>query len=353
MTVPSSIDMSSPQGKKSKVQSLPFPSKLMAILSNKEHEDIIGWMVDGNGFMIHQKKLFETQVIPQYYQKPTKYSSFTRKLSRWGFRRVPGGPLMGMYYHPLFKKDHPQLCKRIHCVPTLSDGVLNPFETSDNNATIYDKKGRAIDLGKNENDDQMQSSLSQYQGMLSASQGMLSNQMTPAFASSSSTTRAQFLDQALRQNMPGVQPQNIMNRVMQGGNAGQSFMSDPSFLLNNGGMNLLQHQNQGPLLQPPLPQTMPMNQSAFNPLDLLGNSRIMPYDMSFNNRRNMPMDLICGDEERRLLQQASSGRAAVSNRIRELDTLLAASRRGTSEQLERHAPQSSHDINRTHPSFMR
>ena len=70
----------------------------MAILSNKEHEEIISWMVDGNGFMIHQKKLFETEVIPHYYQKPTKYSSFTRKLSRWGFRRVPGGPLMVSHF---------------------------------------------------------------------------------------------------------------------------------------------------------------------------------------------------------------------------------------------------------------
>lgn len=330
----------------------------MAILSNKEHEEIIGWMVDGNGFMIHQKKLFETEVIPQYYQKPTKYSSFTRKLSRWGFRRVPGGPLMGMYYHPLFKKDHPQLCKRIHCVPTLSDGVLNPFESSDDNATIYDKKGRAINIGLGvKNDDisnQLQPPFSQYQGsMLSATQGMLPNQYQtpPVFAPSSSnsatnsasmsTTAQLVLDQALRQNMQGGgldvhQQQNLMNRnsARQGGNIGQNFLNDPSFLLNGDRMTPLL-QNPGSFLQ--ANQTMQMNQGSFNPLALLsttGNSRIStPYDLSFN-RRNMQMaDVFRSDEERRFLQASQSpGTSRVAERIRELDTLIASTRRESSEQ---------------------
>ena len=112
-------------------------------------------------------------------------------------------------------------------------------------------------------------------------------------------------------------------------------------------------QNQCSLLQPstlPRQTVMPMNQASFNPLGLLSSSRMMPYDVSFD-RRNMQMDMIC-DDEGRLLQasHASPGRAAaVSNRIRELDTLIAASRRGPSEQGERHASQAS----KTHPSFMR
>ena len=37
-------------------------------------------------------------VLPVYF-KQSKYTSFTRKLKRWGFTRVTSGTELGAYYH--------------------------------------------------------------------------------------------------------------------------------------------------------------------------------------------------------------------------------------------------------------
>ena len=44
------------------------------------------------------------------YFKASKFTSFTRKLNRWGFTRVPRGPETGAYFHKLFRRDKPELC---------------------------------------------------------------------------------------------------------------------------------------------------------------------------------------------------------------------------------------------------
>jgi HSF-type DNA-binding len=43
------------------------------------------------------------------YFKATKFTSFTRKLNRWGFNRAPRGPETGAYFHKLFRRDKPDL----------------------------------------------------------------------------------------------------------------------------------------------------------------------------------------------------------------------------------------------------
>jgi HSF-type DNA-binding len=58
--------------------------------------------------MIHKKKLFAKEILPKYF-KATKFTSFTRKLNRWGFNRAPRGPETGAYFHKLFQRDKPEL----------------------------------------------------------------------------------------------------------------------------------------------------------------------------------------------------------------------------------------------------
>eukprot|EP00523_Entomoneis_sp_CCMP467_P011250 CAMPEP_0168741060 /NCGR_PEP_ID=MMETSP0724-20121128/12307_1 /TAXON_ID=265536 /ORGANISM="Amphiprora sp., Strain CCMP467" /LENGTH=422 /DNA_ID=CAMNT_0008788529 /DNA_START=9 /DNA_END=1277 /DNA_ORIENTATION=- len=86
-----------------------FPQKLMDILSDESHSDIISWLPHGTGFTIHKKKTFANEVLPQYF-KAAKFTSFTRKLNRWGFTRVPRGPETGAYFHKMFRRDKPELC---------------------------------------------------------------------------------------------------------------------------------------------------------------------------------------------------------------------------------------------------
>jgi len=89
-----------------------FPQILMDILANGEESDTIAWLPHGRSFIIYKKKKFAQTVLPTYF-KATKFTSFTRKLNRWGFTRVTRGPEMGSYYHKLFLRDEPNLCLRM------------------------------------------------------------------------------------------------------------------------------------------------------------------------------------------------------------------------------------------------
>ena len=53
--------------------------------------------------------------MPLYFRHTSKWTSFTRKLNRWGFDRVSSGPEMGAYYHKFFQRDEPRLCHQMFC----------------------------------------------------------------------------------------------------------------------------------------------------------------------------------------------------------------------------------------------
>eukprot|EP00934_Nitzschia_sp_Nitz4_P004238 Nitzschia sp. Nitz4//scaffold115_size69933//55923//57608//NITZ4_006010-RA/size69933-snap-gene-0.88-mRNA-1//-1//CDS//3329533523//4228//frame0 len=95
---------------------LTFPQQLMEILNrDEEHGDIISWLPHGRGFMIYKKKQFETDVMPKYFNKHSKYTSFTRKLNRWGFVRITRGAEMGAYYNPQFQRGEEKMCAEMTC----------------------------------------------------------------------------------------------------------------------------------------------------------------------------------------------------------------------------------------------
>jgi hypothetical protein len=49
--------------------------------------------------MILDREQFVADILPNYLGKSTKYTSFTRKLSRWKFQRVQCGPEEGAWIH--------------------------------------------------------------------------------------------------------------------------------------------------------------------------------------------------------------------------------------------------------------
>ncbi|EEC50281.1 predicted protein [Phaeodactylum tricornutum CCAP 1055/1] len=114
-------DNNNPEGEEQAPKS--FPQKLMDILSNEDNTEIISWLPHGNGFIINKKKTFANDVLPKYF-KASKFTSFTRKLNRWGFTRVPRGPETGAYFHKLFRRDKPELCLQM----TSNSG--NKYQTS-------------------------------------------------------------------------------------------------------------------------------------------------------------------------------------------------------------------------------
>ncbi|KAL7549642.1 hypothetical protein ACHAWF_012908 [Thalassiosira exigua] len=108
-----------------------FPILLHGIVSDKSTDDCIHWLPCGTRFVISDKKKFAKDVLSRFYgpskSKPgAKYTSFTRRLTRWSFTRVPRGPYLGAYYNENFRRDEPRLASRVrydHSTP-LSAGVL-------------------------------------------------------------------------------------------------------------------------------------------------------------------------------------------------------------------------------------
>ena len=92
-----------------------FPQKLMEILSDERFSEAISWLPHGKAFVIRNRDLFAENVMPQFFSRKAKYSSFTRKLNRWNFVRVSSGPEMGAYYHEYFRRDKPQLAAQMFC----------------------------------------------------------------------------------------------------------------------------------------------------------------------------------------------------------------------------------------------
>jgi hypothetical protein len=60
-----------------------FPQRLMEILSDEQYNESISWLPHGRAFVIKNRKLFGETVMPRYFSRKAKYSSFTRKLNRW------------------------------------------------------------------------------------------------------------------------------------------------------------------------------------------------------------------------------------------------------------------------------
>jgi len=100
-----------------------FPQKLMEIISDRNLSDIISWLPHGHSFVVVRPDIFTAKVLPKYLppidaRSSTKYSSFTRKLNRWGFRQATKGPDSGAFHHPLFRRDNPELCLQMECKKT-------------------------------------------------------------------------------------------------------------------------------------------------------------------------------------------------------------------------------------------
>lgn len=93
-----------------------FPERLQAFLDDPDikgdYEDCFQWNPSGSAFCIHPSQ-FSEKILQKHFQG-TKFESFTRKLNRWGFKRIvddtfPHGSVI--YQHELFQRGKPELLK--------------------------------------------------------------------------------------------------------------------------------------------------------------------------------------------------------------------------------------------------
>lgn len=92
-----------------------FPERLQQIIECEEYSDAIRWSPKGDMFHISIGH-FKKYVLEKHFGG-TKFESFTRKLNRWGFRRVRDSKVAAhgimLYRHEHFQKDKPELIKKM------------------------------------------------------------------------------------------------------------------------------------------------------------------------------------------------------------------------------------------------
>jgi hypothetical protein len=97
----------------------------MEVLSRKEYADIITWTPSGKAFNVINRKEFMARILPTHF-KSAKYSSFARKLQRWGFIRHYRGEEAGAYHHKYFQKDRLELVEKMTCIKERNKPVAPP-----------------------------------------------------------------------------------------------------------------------------------------------------------------------------------------------------------------------------------
>lgn len=96
----------------------PFPEKLHRLLIEVEaagRSDVISFVANGRAFAIHKPDKFFKEIVPLYFRQ-SRLSSFKRQLNLYGFELINTGPSRGGYFHELFVKDRPELCRRMRRV---------------------------------------------------------------------------------------------------------------------------------------------------------------------------------------------------------------------------------------------
>ncbi|KAL7524841.1 hypothetical protein ACHAXR_000739, partial [Thalassiosira sp. AJA248-18] len=107
------------------------------MLSEPHFSHIITWMPHGGAFKILSKELLVA--IPGYFSL-TKFESFTRQLSIWGYKRLyRRGADYGCYYHESFLRGIPQLTVLMTRV-TSKQGKYAPYPEGEPNFDLISRR---------------------------------------------------------------------------------------------------------------------------------------------------------------------------------------------------------------------
>ena len=90
-----------------------FPMKLYRMLSVVEDLGLshtVSWKPHGRAFRVNDTEEFVSSILSRFFRQ-SKITSFQRQLNLYGFRRFLHGADAGAYYHELFLRDKPFLCK--------------------------------------------------------------------------------------------------------------------------------------------------------------------------------------------------------------------------------------------------
>lgn len=90
-----------------------FPEILMSILDNENaYGHAITWLPGGKSFVFRSPKAFTVEVLPNFFRRPVKFSSFVRKLYFWGFKKIANTSIPA-FYHPNFLRGSRPSCMHL------------------------------------------------------------------------------------------------------------------------------------------------------------------------------------------------------------------------------------------------
>ena len=112
----------------------------MGVLSDDQHKEIISWLNHGKAFRIHDRRAFEQQILPTHFRKSSQFKSFQRKLSRWGFLKVPNGEDAGAYYHASFQRGDYRSLSQISTVSIATKGTTTRTTSQEPSAQGGDER---------------------------------------------------------------------------------------------------------------------------------------------------------------------------------------------------------------------
>jgi len=136
--------------RKKHASGLTFPEKLMKLMqfADSQGDDFcISWIPGGKSFVIDNSEEFTQKVLPKFF-KATKFSSYTRKLYRWRFRKINQGIGLDdsiVFGNENFQRDNAELMKNMSSVTAaniskaevkasveciVSSGTKRPLEAS-------------------------------------------------------------------------------------------------------------------------------------------------------------------------------------------------------------------------------
>jgi hypothetical protein len=95
-----------------------------------------------NGFKVHDRKKFVSEIIPKYFDKPIQYKTLQRQLKLWCFDRVKKGFYKDSYYHKHFIPGNPDECKKMLRVKVKG----NKTDTSKTNISPVNSSTSLTDL---------------------------------------------------------------------------------------------------------------------------------------------------------------------------------------------------------------
>lgn len=106
--------------------------------------DVISFVASGRAFAIHKPDKFFKDIVPLYFRQ-SRLSSFKRQLNLYGFELINTGPARGGYFHELFVKDRPELCRRMRRVAVKVAPSSDNKKEDEDDAVDKDSFGNDLD----------------------------------------------------------------------------------------------------------------------------------------------------------------------------------------------------------------